>query len=190
MEKRSRQMRTKMQQKLLTNTVFPVSLVTIFTLALERALSVLASGLWRAVVLVFAALIHVFWESDKSCLRYGKNVFTVGWIPSRFLSILLTCIVNSPRPLSIVWSLGYSHLSHNRCLWIPVGIHTCSLSERSHSGKRQSGGRCSFCKRSVRNSNEKCLSVFFSPYSYIFYIFFPQMRAIVYRLIVGNTSCV
>ena len=158
-----------MQEKLLTNTGFPVTLVTIIALALERALSVLASGLWRAVVLVFAALIHVFWESVKIMFE----AFTVGWIPSPFLSMFTYWHVYCKRPaLSIGWYLGYSHLSHNRCLWIPVCIHTCSLSGRSHSGKRQSGGRCSFCKRSVRNSNEKCLSVFVSP---IFFIFsFPR----------------
>ena len=49
-----------MQEKLLRITGFPVTLVTIIALALERALSVLASGLWTAVVLVFATLIHVF----------------------------------------------------------------------------------------------------------------------------------
>ena len=115
----------------------------------------------------------MFETGEKSVYR-GLNPLTIP------LNVTDMCIVNSPRPLSIVWSLGYSHLSHNRCLWIPVGIHTCSLSGRSHSGKMHSEDSCCFCKRSVGNSNEKCLSVFFSPYFYIlFYIFFPQMRAIV-----------
>ena len=46
-----------------------------------------------------------------------------------------------------------SYLSHNCCLWIPVCIHTCSLSGRSHSSKMQSGGRCYCCRRSGKRTH-------------------------------------
>ena len=145
--------------KLLTNTGFPVTLVTIIALALERAHSVLASGLWRAVVLVFAALIHVFEESDKISFATEKVHFR-GWNPAAWVSPMFTCFQN--RPLSIGYLVTrYSHLPHNCCLWIPVGIHTCSLSGRSHSGKIHHEGRCCFCKRSVGIWNELYLNVSF-----------------------------
>ena len=103
-----------MQEKLLTNTGFPVTLVTIIALALERALSVLASGLWRAVVLVFAALIHVFEKVINHVWDRGERFFKVGWISSRFLSILLTCIARG-RYLSVDLSVILIFLTIAAC---------------------------------------------------------------------------
>ena len=62
----------------------------------------------------------------------------------------------------------YSHLHHNCCLWIPVCIHTCSLSGRSHSGKMQSEDSCSLCKCSVVNLNKNYL--YFFPLFYFLFL--------------------
>ena len=105
-----------MQEKLLTNTGFPVTLVTIIALALERALSVLASGLWRAVVLVFAALIHVFWESVKIMFEIGEKGFYRGLNPLTIpLNITDMCIGNGPRYLSVDLSVILTFLTIAAC---------------------------------------------------------------------------
>ena len=96
------------------------------------------------------------WESVKIMFEIGEKSFFRG-LNLLTIPLNVTDMYWKRPALSIGWYLGYSHLPHNRCLWIPFGIHTCSLSGRSHSGKRQSGGRCFFCKRSVGNSNEMWL---------------------------------
>ena len=65
-----------------------------------------------------------------------------------------------------VWQRHYytrvtSYLSHNFCLHIPVCIHICSLSERSHSGKMQSEDRCSLCRRSAKRTGSCCICFMF-----------------------------
>ena len=133
---------------LLTNTGFPVTLVTIIALALERARSVFASGLWRAVVLVFAALIHVFEKVLKSGLRDGKGSPVVGTLltslpnvcmfsnkrASRYLSRLIRSTAPLFQSLSILnWKKNEyaGEIAHQYRIPRHLGNHHCTCTRTS-----------------------------------------------------------
>ena len=47
----------------------------------ERAVSILASGVWRAVVLAFFTFVHVFKKAIKFRLRLKRCIFVGGTLP-------------------------------------------------------------------------------------------------------------